>query len=59
MKCPECSGADLEVRDGAGKDPDTGYFDGPYAFCTACGESFDFADLDRMTEKAPAEAKAA
>lgn len=51
MRCPHCEEADLELRPGSGVDADTGYVDEDYAFCVACGDSFDFEDLDREVEE--------
>lgn len=50
MTCPHCKEADLEVRQGAGVDPDTGYTDSDYCCCPGCGDSFDFEDLDRESQ---------
>lgn len=50
MTCPKCSEADLEIKAGSGRDADTGYVDQDYCFCSGCGESFDFEDLDREME---------
>lgn len=50
MTCPACKEAELELRPGSGRDENTGYVDEDYAFCVACGDSFDFEDLDRESE---------
>ena len=54
MLCPKCKQADLELRAGSGVDSQTGYCDSDYAACPACGESFDFEDLDREAEEVQA-----
>jgi hypothetical protein len=59
VTCPDCGTAELELRAGNGIDPDTGYCDSDYAACPACGESFDFDDLDREVGTVIKEVKAA
>ena len=45
MTCAKCGG-DLMMKSGAGRDPDTGYYDEDYLKCVSCGEVYDLDDLE-------------
>lgn len=45
--CPNCGKfAAFVVRQGAGKDPDTGYVDGEYLECLECGSQTEASEVD-------------
>lgn len=52
LDCPNCGEhAAFVVQQGAGKDPDTGYFDGEFLVCLECGTATDAEEIERQEGK--------